>query len=125
MHLLFQSPQIFSCNFTQALGCQSFGDEFLVLTCHIQETHTHATGGDLVISAVDIGPRRSGASMVMSKISFSLRGFGQRIKALIELKFRVSPAISTLACCTMTGHLTSILELWRLSLLTGHLPVQG
>ena len=25
----------------------------------------------------------------------------------------------------MTGHLTSILELWRLSLLTGHLPVQG
>lgn len=69
--------------------------------------------------------RRSGALMVMSKISFSLRGFGQRIKALIALKFRVSPAISPLSCWTMTGHLTSTLELWRLSLLTGHLPVQG
>jgi hypothetical protein len=69
--------------------------------------------------------RRSGASMVMSKVSFGLRGFGQRIKALIALKFRVSHSISPLACCTMTGHLTSTLELWRLSSLTGHLPVQG
>lgn len=69
--------------------------------------------------------RRLGALMIMSKISFSRRGFGQRIKALIALKFRVSTSISPSACCTMTGQLIATLELWRLSLLTGHLVAQG